>query len=257
VDGDGAPFKPGHSGNPEGRPKGTKNLKTDLMEELSERISISEGGKPKKLSKQRALLKSLAAKAIKGDARAMNISSVRAMSEPAWKQNARARAILLDTVFARPDLTALAKCVFAVLIGHLDLTTMQCNPGKPRLAVKLGMSSRTVQRGLAELLDAGAVTRKLTKTSPLYSFPHLSTGETTLSPLNGSRGDRSGHSSGDRSGHSSGDNPVSRTLEPIEPSKRHSGKEAKSPAPITEAERAANVARMDELLTRLKKAKRA
>jgi hypothetical protein len=49
------------------------NLKTDLMEELSERISVSEGGKPKKLSKQRALLKSLAAKAIKGDARAMNI----------------------------------------------------------------------------------------------------------------------------------------------------------------------------------------
>ena len=34
------------------------------MEELSERISVSEGGKPKKLSKQRALLKSLVAKAI-------------------------------------------------------------------------------------------------------------------------------------------------------------------------------------------------
>jgi hypothetical protein len=66
-------FKTGHSGNPKGRPKGTNNLKTDLMEELSERISMSEGGKPKKLSKQRALLKSLAAKAIKGDARAMNI----------------------------------------------------------------------------------------------------------------------------------------------------------------------------------------
>ena len=67
-------FKPGHSGNPKGRPQGTKNLKTDLMEELSERISISEGGKPKKLSKQRALLKSLMARAItKGDARAANI----------------------------------------------------------------------------------------------------------------------------------------------------------------------------------------
>jgi Family of unknown function (DUF5681) len=67
-------FKPGHSGNPKGRPKGTINLKTDLMEELSERISVSEGGKPKKLSKQRALLKSLVAKAItKGDARAANI----------------------------------------------------------------------------------------------------------------------------------------------------------------------------------------
>ena len=66
-------FKPGHSGNPKGRPKGTMNLKTDLMEELSERISVSEGGKPKKLSKQRALLKSLVAKAITKDTRAANI----------------------------------------------------------------------------------------------------------------------------------------------------------------------------------------
>ena len=66
-------FQAGHSGNPKGRPKGTRNLKTDLMEELSERISISEGGKPKKLSKQRALVKSLTVKAIKGDARAISI----------------------------------------------------------------------------------------------------------------------------------------------------------------------------------------
>jgi hypothetical protein len=43
------------------------------MEELSERICVSEGGKPKKLSKQRALVKSLTAKAIKGDARAISI----------------------------------------------------------------------------------------------------------------------------------------------------------------------------------------
>jgi Family of unknown function (DUF5681) len=66
-------FKRGHSGNPNGRPRGMKNLKTDLIEELSERINVSEGGKPKKLSKQRALLKSLTAKAIKGDARAISV----------------------------------------------------------------------------------------------------------------------------------------------------------------------------------------
>ena len=36
-------FKPGQSGNPRGRPKGTLNLKTDLQQELAERISVREG----------------------------------------------------------------------------------------------------------------------------------------------------------------------------------------------------------------------
>jgi hypothetical protein len=50
-------FKPGKSGNPQGRPKGTKNLKTDLAEELCEKILVHEGGQARKLSKQRALVK--------------------------------------------------------------------------------------------------------------------------------------------------------------------------------------------------------
>jgi hypothetical protein len=63
-------WQKGQSGNPSGRKKGQKNLKTDLVEELSEVIQLTEGGKPKKLTKQRAMLKSLLAKAIKGDTRA-------------------------------------------------------------------------------------------------------------------------------------------------------------------------------------------
>lgn len=63
-------FRKGRSGNPKGRPKATKNLKTDLMEELAERISLREGETRKRVSKQRALVKSLTAKAIKGDTRA-------------------------------------------------------------------------------------------------------------------------------------------------------------------------------------------
>jgi hypothetical protein len=66
-------FKRGQSGNPKGRPKGTLNLETDLREELSERIAIREGERSLKVSKQRALLKSLVSKALKGDARAASL----------------------------------------------------------------------------------------------------------------------------------------------------------------------------------------
>ena len=76
--GDGKPpekgqFQPGQSGNPKGRPPGTQNLKTDLAEELAERILIREGGQQRAVSKQRAMLKSLMAKAVTGDAKAANI----------------------------------------------------------------------------------------------------------------------------------------------------------------------------------------
>ena len=63
-------FQPGQSGNPRGRPRGTRNLVSDLREELSEKIRIREGGKERFVSKQRAFVKSLVAAAVKGDARA-------------------------------------------------------------------------------------------------------------------------------------------------------------------------------------------
>ena len=65
-------FKPGQSGNPCGRAKGTRNLRTDLIDELAERIAISEGGRRRSVSKQRGMLKQLMAKALKGDVRAAN-----------------------------------------------------------------------------------------------------------------------------------------------------------------------------------------
>jgi hypothetical protein len=60
-------FKKGQSGNPAGRPKGTRNFKTDLEEELQERVRITEGGKSEEVSKQRALVKRTFEKGINGD----------------------------------------------------------------------------------------------------------------------------------------------------------------------------------------------
>jgi hypothetical protein len=63
-------FKKGKSGNPRGRPKGSLNLASDLTAELGENVTIREDGRPRKVSKQRALIKSLMAKALQGDVRA-------------------------------------------------------------------------------------------------------------------------------------------------------------------------------------------
>ena len=65
-------FRPGQSGNPKGRPKGTQNLKTDLVEELGEWVLVKEGSVTKTISKQRAMVKSLIAKAAQGDTKAIN-----------------------------------------------------------------------------------------------------------------------------------------------------------------------------------------
>jgi hypothetical protein len=45
-------------------------LATDLAAELNEQITVREDGKPRRVSKQRALIKSLMAKALQGDVRA-------------------------------------------------------------------------------------------------------------------------------------------------------------------------------------------
>ena len=63
-------FKKGTSGNPRGRPKGSRNLATDLKEELDERVTVRESGRPRRLTKQQVLVKTLMAKALQGDLKA-------------------------------------------------------------------------------------------------------------------------------------------------------------------------------------------
>jgi Family of unknown function (DUF5681) len=62
-------FKRGVSGNPRGRPKGSLNLATDLAAELGEMITVQEDGQRRRVSKQRALIKTLMKNALKGEVR--------------------------------------------------------------------------------------------------------------------------------------------------------------------------------------------
>jgi hypothetical protein len=60
-------FKAGRSGNPKGRPKGGRNLKTDLTALMKKRIPIREDGELRQVSGQEAILLSLFEKAVRGD----------------------------------------------------------------------------------------------------------------------------------------------------------------------------------------------
>jgi len=65
------PWKPGQSGNPAGRPKGSLNLTTVLKHFLKEKIEVEKDGKIIKLSKDKVLILKLIEKAIKGDIKAI------------------------------------------------------------------------------------------------------------------------------------------------------------------------------------------
>jgi hypothetical protein len=55
-------FKPGQSGNPSGRRKGSRNLKTELKEIMSKMITIREGETERKLSCQQQTFLSMESK---------------------------------------------------------------------------------------------------------------------------------------------------------------------------------------------------
>ena len=66
-------FKPGQSGNPRGRKKGTLNFATDLKRTLERQITLTDPGKkPRKVSTQQAALLRLCEKALKGDPRSLD-----------------------------------------------------------------------------------------------------------------------------------------------------------------------------------------
>lgn len=64
-------FKPGQSGNPAGRPKGTRNFQTLVRKCLDDEVEVSLGNRKQKMSLMEALLRRLLAKAMSGDLKAL------------------------------------------------------------------------------------------------------------------------------------------------------------------------------------------
>ena len=65
-------FKKGQSGNPKGRPKGSRNFKTDVIATLEAPVQLKEKGRVKTVATQQAALLRLREKALSGDGRALD-----------------------------------------------------------------------------------------------------------------------------------------------------------------------------------------
>lgn len=66
-------FKKGTSGNPHGRPKGSRNVAAVFAKTLREKVVINEHGQRKTITKLEAALKQLTNKAASGDLRALQM----------------------------------------------------------------------------------------------------------------------------------------------------------------------------------------
>lgn len=64
-------FPKGKSPNPRGRPRKAASLSAALEDELAARVTITENGKARTLSKGAVMMKALVNKAMKGDIRAI------------------------------------------------------------------------------------------------------------------------------------------------------------------------------------------
>ena len=66
-------FKTGQSGNPWGRPSGSKNLKTLVSEALNEPVIITENGRRRKITKREAIVRQVVDCSATPDLRAVRI----------------------------------------------------------------------------------------------------------------------------------------------------------------------------------------
>jgi hypothetical protein len=66
-------FKPGQSGNPNGRPKVSRNFATILQQQLRKMVTITVDGKPKRVTVQEVVARRLANDSMKGTTKAMEL----------------------------------------------------------------------------------------------------------------------------------------------------------------------------------------
>ena len=133
-------FKPGQSGNPKGRPKGSRNLRHAIEQMLTDKITVREGDNVRRVTRLEAVLLKQLTQALKGDLRAI--------------QAAYASASALGLLEERPQ---------ELVVGDLSAFTIDELQEFERLLVK---ASATI--GTKSKLELGPITLTQLKIGNTY-----------------------------------------------------------------------------------------
>ncbi len=108
-------FAAGRSGNPKGRPRGSKNLTTVMIAELDALVAVTENGKRRKVSKRQVIVRQLVNKAAGGDLKAIPLILAHAQAH----EQSQAAAAAQDDRVSRAD--ELGMAAFIARIRSLPL----------------------------------------------------------------------------------------------------------------------------------------
>jgi len=120
-------FKKGFSGNPRGRPSGSKNISTLVREALDEPVIVTEEGGRRKITKRQAMVTQLVNRSAKADLRALEIL----LDMPRWA-----------AAWSRPNgSSAIART------SARSASTVSCRAGTPLTRQPSSATSRCAQLG--------------------------------------------------------------------------------------------------------------
>jgi hypothetical protein len=95
-------FQKGRSGNPKGRPKGSKGFSAILRRELDALVEVRQNGQVKKIDKREVIIKQLVNRAAEGNQRAMELLLLKMdLLQRDWQEPGRPAGELTPEVFER------------------------------------------------------------------------------------------------------------------------------------------------------------